>query len=245
MGNLRNVLLLLTVSFSSTHLHPLRSQIIGGHEAKPHSRPYIAALKTGRGYGCGGFLVAPQWVITAAHCMNDITVVLGAHDLNVIEDSQQVIGVRSYHKHPEYNRESYSHDILLLKLEFKATLNEYVQIVPLPKSGGDLPAGTTCNIAGWGLIDEGKDTPRLFETNVDIYSRRKCRMVYPWLDDAMICAGSHKQLLDTSQGDSGGPMVCNGVVHGVVSFGYDSPPGVYARVAYFLPWIQKVMESNP
>ncbi|XP_067329562.1 mast cell protease 1A-like [Anolis sagrei] len=245
MGNLRNVLLFLTVSFSSALLHPLQSQIIGGHEAKPHSRPYIAALKVGDGYGCGGFLVAPQWVMTAAHCMDDITVVLGAHDLTALEESQQVIGVRSYHVHPEYNPMSIANDILLMKLEFEPVLNKNVQIVPLPKSGGDLPAGTSCSIAGWGLIDEDKVTPRLFETNVDIYNRRKCRMVYPWLDDGMICAGSHKQLLDTSQGDSGGPMVCNGVVHGIVSFGYSSPPGVYSRIAHFLPWIQKVMESDP
>ncbi|XP_008120784.1 cathepsin G [Anolis carolinensis] len=245
MGRLHNILLLLTVAFSSALLHPLRSQIIGGQEAKPHSRPYIAALKVGGDYGCGGFLVAPQWVMTAAHCRDDITVVLGAHNLDVFEESQQVIGVQSYHEHPEYNPESISNDILLLKLEFKPVLNKYVQIVPLPKSGSDLPAGTSCNIAGWGLIDEGRATPRLFETDVNIYSRRKCRMVYPWLDDGMICAGSRKQLLDTSQGDSGGPMVCNGVVHGIVSFGYSSPPGVYSRIAHFLPWIQKVMESNP
>nr|XP_060641732.1 mast cell protease 1A-like [Anolis sagrei ordinatus] len=161
MGNLRNVLLFLTVSFSSALLHPLQSQIVGGHEAKPHSRPYIAALKVGDGYGCGGFLVAPQWVMTAAHCMDDITVVLGAHDLTALEESQQVIGVRSYYVHPEYNPMSIANDILLMK------------------------------------------------------------------------------------GDSGGPMVCNGVVHGIVSFGYSSPPGVYSRVAHFLPWIQKVMESDP
>ncbi|XP_042335200.1 mast cell protease 1A-like [Sceloporus undulatus] len=244
MRTLHQVLLLLMVSFASPLPYPLRSQIIGGHEAKPHSRPYIAALKIGDAFGCGGFLVAPQWVMTAAHCMDDITVVLGAHDLDVPEESQQVIGVQSYHMHPEYSHDTLSNDILLLKLDFKPILNKYVQIVPLPKSRSDLPAGTLCNIAGWGLIDESKATPRLFETNVTIYNRRKCRMVYTWLDDGMICAGSHKQLLDTSQGDSGGPMVCNGVVHGIVSFGYNAPPGVYSRIAHYLPWIQKVMESN-
>ncbi|KAH0625827.1 hypothetical protein JD844_034114 [Phrynosoma platyrhinos] len=205
------------------------SQIIGGHEAKPHSRPYIAALKTGDDFGCGG----------------DITVVLGAHNLQVPEESQQVIGVQSYHMHPEYNPKSFANDILLLKLDFKPILNKYVQIISLPKTQSDLPAGTPCSIAGWGLIDKDKTTPRLFETNVNIYNRRKCRMVYTWLDDGMICAGSHKQLLDTSQGDSGGPMVCNGVVQGIVSFGYNAPPGVYSRIAYYLPWIRKVMESNP
>ncbi|CAI7935563.1 mast cell protease 1A-like, partial [Podarcis lilfordi] len=69
MWRLRQVLLLLLLSFSFAQTDPLRSQIVGGHEAKPHSRPYMAALKYHNGdLGCGGFLVAPQWVMTAAHC---------------------------------------------------------------------------------------------------------------------------------------------------------------------------------
>ncbi|XP_061456940.1 mast cell protease 1A-like [Rhineura floridana] len=243
MQRLNQPLLILLLSFSLAQPDALRSQIIGGHEAKPHSRPYIAILKTRDSFGCGGFLVAPQWVMTAAHCMSDITVVLGAHDISAIEKSQQVIGVEAYHMHPEYNLVTFANDILLLKLAFKPVLNKYVQIVPLPKSSSDLPGGTPCSIAGWGLIDENRATKILQETNITIYSRRKCLKFYPTLDDGMICAGSHTQLLDTSQGDSGGPMVCNSVVHGVVSHGYSFPPGVYTRIAHYLPWIQKVMGS--
>lgn len=49
--------------------------------------------------------------------------------------------------------------------------------------------------------------------------------------------------LISPQGDSGGPLVCNEVAHGVVSFGYSAPPGVYTRISNYLPWINKVMKK--
>ncbi|XP_063146982.1 mast cell protease 1-like [Candoia aspera] len=237
-------LLLFLMVFSLAHPGPLKSRIIGGHEAAPHSRPYMAALKSQDDFTCGGFLVAPQWVMSAAHCMDEVTVVLGAHDLHAVEESQQVLGVESYHMHPAYNPITVTHDILLLKLIHPAKLNKYVQVIPLPRSNSDLPDGTLCTTSGWGMIDRLVRSYKLFETNITIYNRRKCAKLYPELDDAMICAGSFNQLRDTSQGDSGGPMVCNGIVHGIVSFGNSFPPGVYSRIADFLPWIKHIMGSE-
>ncbi|CAI5798734.1 mast cell protease 1A-like [Podarcis lilfordi] len=78
----------------------------------------------------------------------DMTVVLRALDRSAIEDTQQVIGIESYHMHPEYNDVTVSNDILLLKLVHKATLNKNVQIIPLPTSSSDLPNGTPCSLAG-------------------------------------------------------------------------------------------------
>ncbi|NXY20717.1 MCT1A protease, partial [Atrichornis clamosus] len=227
-------------------------QIVGGHEAQPHSHPYMAYLKVAGSGFCGGFLVGPDWVMTAAHCMGNITVVLGAHNIHEPEKTQQVRGVLRYHKHPEYDPDTMYNDIMLLQARSSAggrgwagaaTLNDYVRTIPLPKTSSDLPTGTKCSIAGWGLIDEDRATNKLFETKVCIYSRRKCILFYPHLDSGMVCAGSFHQLKDSSQGDSGGPLVCNNVAQGIVSFGYDSPPGVYTRISNYLPWIKKVMKK--
>ncbi|KAM4807861.1 mast cell protease 1A-like [Rhinophrynus dorsalis] len=246
MGWQQRLLVLLLQCFcftSTTYSGKIRHGIIGGQEAKPHSWPYIVFLKIGESF-CGGSLIAPDWVISAAHCYGHITAILGAHNVMEPEQSQQIFGIKSYHVHPEYNDEPLPiNDIMLLKLSDKATLNKYVQTIPLTSRSSDIPTNTPCSIAGWGLIDENHSTDKLFETNITITSRRYCRRFFPRLSDAMICAGSSNQMRDTSQGDSGGPMVCRGVLEGITSFGFNHPPGVYARVGKYLNWIKKTMSE--
>uniref|UniRef100_A0A669CP93 trypsin n=1 Tax=Oreochromis niloticus TaxID=8128 RepID=A0A669CP93_ORENI len=86
--------------------------IVGGREAKPHSRPYMVSVQYGGEHSCGGILIQRDFVLTAAHC----NVVLGAHDISKKERTQQCIQVAEYYPHPGFTGQ-YEYDIMLLKVK--------------------------------------------------------------------------------------------------------------------------------
>ncbi|XP_022379841.1 granzyme H-like isoform X5 [Enhydra lutris kenyoni] len=93
-------------------------EIIGGHEVKPHSQPYMAFLQfldNGKMKRCGSVLVHKYFVLTAAHCRgSSMRVILGAHNIKKQERTQQVIPVKTAIPHPDY-KQNFSNDIMLLK----------------------------------------------------------------------------------------------------------------------------------
>ncbi|XP_070632096.1 cathepsin G-like isoform X2 [Bos indicus] len=94
-------------------------QIIGGREARPHSRPYMAYIQIRSPVGikvCGGFLVREDFVMTAAHCLgSQINVILGAHNIRTLESTQQRIPVLRSIPHPGYSQQNKRNDIMLLQ----------------------------------------------------------------------------------------------------------------------------------
>uniref|UniRef100_A0A3B5K8F6 trypsin n=1 Tax=Takifugu rubripes TaxID=31033 RepID=A0A3B5K8F6_TAKRU len=91
------------------------SGIVGGKEAKPHSRPYMASLQVGKDHTCGGILIRQDFVLTSAHCKRaGMTVVLGAHNIGRQEASQQRMEVAEFIPHPQYRK--FVYDVMLLKV---------------------------------------------------------------------------------------------------------------------------------
>ncbi|XP_065270385.1 granzyme H-like [Emys orbicularis] len=229
-------------------------EIIGGWEAKPHSRPYMAYLEIQHGVSrslCGGFLVSENFVLTAAHCNgNKIIVVLGVHDITKQEQSRQVIPVRCQYPHQDYDKKSHNNDIMLLELERKARLNGYVGLIPLPVAHQRMHPGTVCSIAGWGSTSAHNilNSNTLREADVVVMQDAACPRnpggIYrDYNPSTMMCVGDPEKGKSSFKGDSGGPLVCQQTAQGIVSWGskVGTPPAVYTRVSTFIPWIRKTM----
>nr|XP_040039381.1 serine protease 57-like isoform X1 [Gasterosteus aculeatus aculeatus] len=235
------------------------SHIVGGRDAAPQSRPYMASLQIRGQHNCGGALVREDFVLTAAHCQirGQYTVVLGADSLTANEATKQEFrAVRSI-PHPDYTANENENDIMLLKLSSRASLTQAVQLIGL--KSGRMRADGQCLTAGWGDVgDNGTLPERLQEVNVTILPQRTCSRRWRGvpITRTMVCgvgAGSIQGFCSALslclKGDSGGPLVCEGGAAGVVSFsgrrcGNPRTPDVYTRVSSFSDWIADVLRNN-
>ncbi|XP_069919672.1 kallikrein-5 [Oryctolagus cuniculus] len=228
------------------------SRIVNGSDCERDTQPWQGALLLGPGQlYCGAVLVAPQWLLTAAHCRKPVfRVRLGHHSMSpVYESGQQMFkGIKSI-PHPGYSHPGHSNDLMLIKLNRKVRESRTVKAINI--SSCCPSAGTRCTVSGWGTTNNSQHAfPKVLQClNITVLSEERCKEAYPGqIDHSMFCAGDEEGR-DSCQGDSGGPVVCDGSLQGLVSWG-DYPcaqpnrPGVYTNLCNFTKWIQDTMRSN-
>uniref|UniRef100_A0AAY4AIY1 trypsin n=1 Tax=Denticeps clupeoides TaxID=299321 RepID=A0AAY4AIY1_9TELE len=216
-------------------------RIVGGYECTPNSKPWMASLNYGYHF-CGAVLINEQWVLSVAHCCPyAMQIMLGEHDLRVFEATA--------------NTTNPIPDSLFKKLFIKIIslliLTDAVRPVALPS--GCPYAGMSCSVSGWGNTDavNGETEKRELSSSLGEANdeNKDCESSYPgMITRNMMCAGYLDGGKGVCNGDSGSPLICQGEVHGLVSWGQGCAqpnyPAVYVKVCEFLYWISDTLEAN-
>ena len=265
---------------AATPTSEVEDQIIGGTEADPGEYPWQVALVDGSstnlylGQFCGGSLIDPEWVLTAAHCITEsngsvslpsyVDIVAGIWNLESPDPGYQRRNVTQIIRHPSYNANTFDSDVALLKLETPVTIggsgSTKTAVIPLvPSSIGSL-AGSYTWISGWGYTESSVYPTQLREVQLPIMPASTCNNYRHWggqITGNMLCAGYDPGGAQSAcYGDSGGPAVVwnsstgQWNLAGVVSFGplgcaVPYAPSVFARVSQFGSWVNNYIIDSP
>lgn len=234
------------------------NSVASGAPCAHGSQPWQVSLFNGLSFHCAGVLVDRSWVLTAAHCGNNkpLWARVGDDHLLLLQGEQLRRTSRPI-VHPKYQqgsgpilpRRTDEHDLMLLKLGRPVVPGPRVRPLRLPFRCTQ--PGDQCQIAGWATTSSRrvKYNKGLSCSRVTILSPKECEVFYPGvITSNMMCAGLD-QGQDPCQSDSGGPLVCDETLQGILSWGVypcgsAQHPAVYTQICKYRSWIEKTIRSN-
>ena len=242
---------------------PPQRKIIDGREVAPGEWPFVARVDTSDKF-CTASLVAPNWILTAAHCLgdhdgsvtdpSDISVFLGYDwDKGVCENTREEIGRVIIH--PDYYSAGagFRNDAALVEI-LRPAAADPVKILTPGDEAWLAPSGTTATVIGWGRQIDGSYPRGLRTVDIPLMTPEDCRENSFWTSEVVhertLCAGVEGRGIWS--GDSGGPLVVSlpdgswGQV-GVTSMGGRARagyPGVFTRTSSIYDWIHEHIDER-
>ncbi|XP_055607053.1 trypsin-1-like [Uranotaenia lowii] len=226
--------------------------IINGTDASIEDFPFMISLRSyGGSHSCGGSILSKKWILTAAHCVNagttplTQTIQIGRTNISQTED-YSVYTIEQVIRHPNYTAGgSYRNDIAVVKLFDELQFSDTIQPVKLPEPCFEVSENDNgVTLIGWGITDSGMVAETLQKVQYYVVPNEECNellwttTIYP----SQICAAYPGGGKGQCSGDSGGPLLHDGIQVGIVSWSIKpctvAPyPGVLTKVSHHLPFI--------
>ena len=228
------------------------TNIIGGASTTINTVPWQILLEVNGADACGGTIIAPGWILTAAHCLENSTGTrYQASQLRIYagitnrsqKNTGQVRTITQIIRHPNYVNTAGGNDIALLRLSSPLAFNANVQGIRYA-TADDANAGLNNPgriglISGWGWTNNtGARPDALQRVTLPIISNADATSRGSNVNGTMIALAQNG--IAAAPGDSGGPMVVNGILAGASSWGFfpkEQNPTIYTRVSNYCDWI--------
>ncbi|XP_045166918.1 brachyurin-like [Mercenaria mercenaria] len=236
------------------------SRIINGQATDTTAHPHQLSLEYQGNHVCGASIIGTKWAVTAAHCVefanyNETLFGVAVNNGKRSDPDRAVYPIKKITPHGSYTgtagflEAAYANDIALLELfeEITSWADKAIEL------STDILDNKNCTITGWGLDSTDTSPDVLQETTGTILTESGC--VSKW-NTILQPAYSHQYHVciddpntGSCNGDSGGPMVCDGKLAGVTSWGASgcdtTKPSVYVRVPNYVTWIQGYTNPTP